>query len=920
MRAALRLARSICSARPSRLYLLSAAVGLSVVLVTAIACAMASINAAFIAQLDAQVGTAEIRVQASDGGTMPMGVLEEVASWEGVEHALPRLQRTVSLVVRLPTMRAVEDDDPRGGYIAVPTRYATNSFAKGTDPALEIGLRQPKLLRGRQATGPGEIVIDARIAQRLSFAYADAYNADGSVGIMDDPVAYLDLLPPAEMERAETESQAMKINAGVGVRIGDTLVVPRLFGRAQNLVVVGIAEPPPLGGKPIAYMTLETLDGLGRKRGRVSDIEVHLAEGVEPQWFVDTYSTVLGEKYLVQTTERITSGVEKNLAASQMGFLLISVISLISAAFIITTGLTTGVSEQQRTLAVLRCVGAKRWQLAGAQLVVGFFVAALGSVVGVPAGIGLAWILARVFEQQMPSGLVVPAGNIALTVSGSIGAGLIGAMWPAWRAAALSPLEALAVRSVPHRARGIAKIGLAGCFGIAVMAALVIWFNDQAFFFWAYAGVGLPMMFVGYFLVSVPVVVVIALVVGPMISRMLFLPGALLTRTVRATPYRHGFTAGALMTGLALMIGIWTNGSAAMNDWLAKINFPDAFAYGLPLSEEAKAILDDLEFVDATCMITMHPVGTDAFGVEGLSKYKTNFIGFEPESFFDMVSLEFIQGDEATARQRLNEGGTVLVAREFLVARGLGVGDTFVCQDDEGEDHSFEIVGVVTSPGLELVNNYFDLGDNLVHQAIHSAFGSREDLIKHFGVRTAQLIQVDLDDSVDDEYAVDQMRRALLGAGVLNVGSGQQIRRQIEAVFSSTLVVLSTVAIGAMLVACFGVANLIIAEVHARRYELGVLRAVGATRGQLVRLICGQALLIALTACVLGTLLGLQAAWGGQETNRQLAGIDLSMHLPMGAIGVSWAVAIVLSLLAAGPSAMRLNKASIRWLMARGDG
>ncbi|MBL4591130.1 MAG: hypothetical protein JKY96_04145, partial [Phycisphaerales bacterium] len=174
MRAELRLARSICSARPSRLLLLSAAVGLSVVLVTAIACAMASINAAFIAQLNTQVGTAEIRVQASSGKSMPIGVLDEVNKWEGVEHALPRLNGTLSLVIKLSTMKKIGPDELPGGYRAVDVRYATNSFVKGTDPALEIGSRTPRLIDGRHATGLGEIVIDARIAQRLSYVYASA--------------------------------------------------------------------------------------------------------------------------------------------------------------------------------------------------------------------------------------------------------------------------------------------------------------------------------------------------------------------------------------------------------------------------------------------------------------------------------------------------------------------------------------------------------------------------------------------------------------------------------------------------------------------------------------------------------------------------------------------------------------------------
>lgn len=920
MQAPSRLARSICSARRSRVLLLAAAVALSVVLVSAIACAMASLNAAFRAQIDTQIGSAEARLRPASGDTFDAGLLETVSAWEGVERALPRLQRTLSLVIKLPTLAPVSADEPQGPHEATEIRYATNVFVNGIDPELEFDGRPVELIDGRYPQRPDEIVIDMRVAQRLSWAFAQQAKRGVRVDLFSDPGAYLKRDYPTLGAGVDTAEEAQRLNRGVGVRIGSVLTAPRLFGRARTLTVVGIAEPAPIGGKPIAFTTIETLDALSRQSGRLTDIELDLADDVDPEAFVAEHEDELLPAVLLQTTGRITSGVEQNMQASQLGFVLISVIALISAAFIITTGLTTGVAEQQRTLAVLRAIGARRSQLALAQLLVGVIVAGLGVLGGLPAGIGLAYVLSRVFDNQMSEGLVVPPVSLSLTVAGAVLAGLLGAMWPAWRAASLSPLRAMTVRAAPQSARGIALAGLAGALGVGTMALIVLTLAGQGYFFWVYVSFGLPLMFLGYFLVSAPLVVVIARLVSAPLSALLGLPRQLLGRTVRATPYRHGFTAGALMTGLALMIGIWTNGSAAMRDWLGKIEFPDAFAYGLPLSERAQGILSELPFVDGTCAIAMFPVRTDAFGVKGLSSYKTNFIGFEPEPFFSMARLEFVQGDRQTATRRLAEGGAVLVAREFLVARGMGVGDTFVCTDVRGDEHAFEIVGVVTSPGLELVSQYFDLGDNFVNQAIGSVFGSRADLTAHFGMTTSQLIQIDLDDEAvermgGDEVVIDEIRRSLLGAGVLNVGSGRIIREQIEAVFASTLVVFSTVAIGAMLVACFGVANLIIAEVNARRYELGVLRAVGASRGQLVRLITAQALIIALTACVLGSLLGIQAAWGGREMNRRVVGIDLAAALPLDAIALAWAVAIVLSLLAAAPSAMRVGRASIRALL-----
>ena len=78
-----------------------------------------------------------------------------------------------------------------------------------------------------------------------------------------------------------------------------------------------------------------------------------------------------------------------------------------------------------------------------------------------------------------------------------------------------------------------------------------------------------------------------------------------------------------------------------------------------------------LEGVTGTCAITLHPVETDVFGVRALQRYKATFIAFEPGPFFRMSRLTWVQGSVEEALPKLERGGAVLVAREFLVKLGL---------------------------------------------------------------------------------------------------------------------------------------------------------------------------------------------------------------------------------------------------------
>ncbi len=432
--------------------------------------------------------------------------------------------------------------------------------------------------------------------------------------------------------------------------------------------------------------------------------------------------------------------------------------------------------------------------------------------------------------------------------------------------------------------------------------------------FWGYVTVGLPGLMLGYFLLGTPALLLVVRFAGPGLRRLLALPPGLLENTIRATPYRFGFTAGALMAGLALMVAIWTQGGAAMRDWISNIRFPDAFVTGLAIQPEARQKLDALPFVTRTSPVGMYGVEIEDFGIKRVTRLKTFFVGFEPRSFFEMSGLTWVQGDPETAATAIERGGAVIVSREFLAAKGKGVGGTFTCWDGETE-HSFDIVGVVASPGLEMIGDMYDVGAGFADQRIHAVFGGMKDLKEKFNSEAIRMIQLDLAPDADEAESLARIREELFPYGVLMAGSGREIKNELLRFVNTALYVSSMVAVFAMTVCCFGVANLIIAGVQARRFEFGVLRAVGAQPGLLTRLVLGEAALIALTACLLGTLMGVQGAFGGTRLNHLLWGIEVVAKPPPGPIAVGWGAIFALSILAAAPAIISLGRARPRELL-----
>ncbi len=902
MPAAWRLATSSLSAKRGRTALLVLCVAMCAALVVGIRCAIASLNAGLDQRINDTLGAAELRVEHPGKAGFDAALVERVRLWPEVKLVAPRLVDGLALV-NARTLKSVR------------------VIAYGVDPAAEAALRPLPIAQGTW--------LDA-----TTFAPATL-----------PPTTLTPAKPaPAKPTGVAPVVLDQRTSEELGAAVGDVLEVQR-FGAPASVRVVGIAKPPPLSAlfknQFLAYMTITDLGWLVERAGQVQELDILLTPGQEPELVASRYRTTLPEGLLLQATAKITSGFKQQQASSQVGLLLASVVAFLAAGLIISTGMTTAVGEKTRELAILRCIGATRWQLASAQLLTGALVGLIGSTLGVPIGLLGSLALVKLFPDQLPAGFIASPAGIASGLLGSVFAGMVGAGFAAWTAARVTPLAGLATRARPTSRRTIVKLAIIGLVLISVQALIVLSQGPLSQgllgegtaklvsadrFFWLYAPLGVPTMLIGYFLLSVPVTMACAALLARPLGAALGLPGLLLRRSMARTPVRHGLTAGSMMLGLSMLVSIWTNGSSVLDRWFNTLQFPDAFVTGLSLRPDTAERIRAVPGVASASAITLYNVQTDAFGIAGLTSYRTTFIAFEPGPFFAMSRLQWIQGDEATAAKELAKGGAVLVAREFFVTRGLGVGDSITLRSarpgtgaTETPAHNFRIVGVVTSPGLDIASKFFDIGENYVDQAVNSVFGTRADMLTLFGNDSVNLVQIAFAPGANPDATMQAVRR-LPRTGILAGGTATAIKDEVRTFLTGALRIFSLVAIAAMVIASLGVANVIVAGVQARAFEFGVLRAVGATRGTLARLVLGEAFIVAIASAILGTALGLQGAWGGQQVTTSSIGIDVPIDPPWPAIAWSVLAVVLITLAAALPPAFGLAKARPRELLASRNG
>jgi len=175
-------------------------------------------------------------------------------------------------------------------------------------------------------------------------------------------------------------------------------------------------------------------------------------------------------------------------------------------------------------------------------------------------------------------------------------------------------------------------------------------------------------------------------------------------------------------------------------------------------------------------------------------------------------------------------------------------------------------------------------------------------------------VLVSLRDDVSDREAVRQLTEAVPGSVA---GTSRKIIRRVRRSLDRVIAVSSTVAVGSLILACFGVGNLIVAEVTSRRFEFGVLRAVGAQRGLLGRLVAGQTVIVALVGCATGTVLGTELVMIQRGFHRRLVGLEYAAHLPLGVLACGAMAVVAAALIAALPAIWPLMRQHPRALLAR---
>ncbi len=768
-------------------------------------------------------------------------------------------------------------------------------------------------------------------------------SSTGNVAVIDDAAAKL---------LVDRDQSPDYLEPGKSLRVGDTFILPGV-DRKLEVTVAGVIHKPAIVAmaNPSIYLPIQTLrrfvdPGNPPLATRVLvDIRRGTEDAFAAKW--EKRLAAIDPLLRLRMARDNRRDMKKNLQGIELLSYLGGAISMLAATFIVFSALSMGVTERQRTLAMLRAIGMVRFDVARLVVSEAFILGLVGVLAGIPLGYFWLRVLALEFDHFFSAGVMMNWRGVGFATGGLLLASILASLIPAYSATRTLPLEAMNPLAKSSSTRFPWRFIFAGLLLITIDPILMYAPLDRvfgplglppelvrAFRFYGHFGLGLPTVMLGFFLLSPGFVWVLERALGPVVAAMFGLNFALLRQQLSTGIWRVAGTCTALMVGLAVLVAMQTQGKSALSGWRLPSKFPDAFIFvgNFDLrSLSMKGIESDgvrkLETVPGIkrvmpIAIAAPELGTSVFSVAGATfvPNATMFIGIDADKALDMMELDFRQGTRQEAARLLKLGRHVIVTEEYHQLKNIGVGDTLVLKRADGKALDYKVAGVVWSPGIDVMVSMFDFSRQFDQRTVASVFGSVEDAEKDFGVREINLFAADLQYDAGQKKQVMERVKATLGQWGVRMYDIRQIKHGMTQGLGRLLLLASSVAFAAMAVASLGVTNTIMASVRSRRWQFGVMRSVGVTRGQLLRLILAEATLIGLVGAVLGLAAGLLMSFDAHALSVITLGYSPPMVFPWPIIWIGVGIVIAVSILASVWPAISVARTQPLTLLQAGRG
>ncbi|HEX2564003.1 MAG TPA: FtsX-like permease family protein, partial [Acidimicrobiales bacterium] len=648
--------------------------------------------------------------------------------------------------------------------------------------------------------------------------------------------------------------------------IGDrtTLLTPE----PVEVTIVGIStfgDEDGLGGVTFTAFSLEgAMEHVTKDPDGVSSIAVRADDGVSQDELVASVDEVLpdGVEAVSGTSVATQNSDDINELFLDMLTTFLTVfagIALLVATFSIYNTFSIIVAQRTRTAALLRAIGASRRQVLVSVVIEALVVGVVASLVGLAGGIAVAGLLKGLFDAAgfaLPAGgLVVTGGAILVSVVVGLVVTLLAGIIPAIKTSRVPPLAALrdvaVERTSPSAPRVVAGAILAG-LGIALTAATAL-SNDPSL---GIVGLGAVITLLGTVVLGPVVARPVAGLLGAPLARLRGLTGTLARQNAIRNPRRTAATASALMVGVGI-VTLFTVFAASLKESTAD-TIDRSFAgdlvissgpFGGSLSPQLAADVGDLPEVDSAVGI-----GRGFASIDDDTKEMTVA---DPADLDAAVDVDVTSGSLANLAS-----DEIAISEATADANGWALGEPVTVTFADGARADLRVGAT------------YDVSDIVGGYVV-----PLETYAPHTNQPVDSTVVIDLADGTSLADGKAAVEGVAANYGDPDVEDREEFAATMSAGADMFLTIIYALLALAIIIALMGIANTLSLSVHERTRELGLLRAVGQTRGQLRSMVRWESVIVATFGVVGGIGLGVFLGWALVEAASNTPGSVISQFV-----------------------------------------
>lgn len=690
------------------------------------------------------------------------------------------------------------------------------------------------------------------------------------------------------------------------IEVGERVMIQTIEGpeRLRVIGLIAMQGPGQQNQGTFGVVSLETAQKLKYLPGEFDQIDVVVEAGsTDPEVLEALRGELqarLGEDFAVTYPASQGERMGQMLSSYQIGLNFMGGIALFVGAFLIYNAFSMTVIERTREFGLLRCIGLTREQVILQVLfegvVLGLIGSAAGGLLGVALSRGLVRAMSQILGQELDAG-AVPWDVLLLSMALGLAVTLAAALMPALQAGKISPLEALRLRGQKQSGWLIRHGWWIGLILLAGSVALLVW---NPFPYDVQFRLGSMVVFGLFFgaMLLVPATARLWERLARIPFQLLYGSGGQLgARNLERAQLRTMLTAAALLVGVSMIVviqGMTASFSSDLFEWMEAYIGGDLFVNAsVPLKREMQNRFESLPGVSAASPIRYF----ETTWVKPDGEEETlNFMAVDPTAHTGVTGFVFTDSDIDAGRaiQELDQGGSVFISSVIAEKYGLDPGDSLILQTRLGSK-PFRVAAVVM--------DFFNQGMVIT--------GSWDDMRRFFRINDANTIFV----KVRPGFNVDQTRAEidrLYGKRYqLSVESNESVKGRALDLMNQAFSMFDVLGIIAVLVAALGVVNTLTMSVIERTREIGMLRSIGMTRAQIVKMILAEAGLLGIMGGLMGLGFGVLLTRIFLASMTAMSGYSLELVIPTRTILTAVIVALVVSQLAAALPAARAARTPV---------